>query len=110
MLPVRLNDGSCWLGEEGLTLTKDRAEVGFRAEAASPLEAGESGSAALELLAAWPPRLRSEKTWTVPLSDDTASQSGCSPLEKARLYMQAGSAPRLSSCGPFRHSQHASGW
>ncbi len=42
-------------------------------------------------------------TWTVPLSLDTATNSGMSPRENAMLKILAGSAPRLSSCQQHMH-------
>lgn len=74
--------------------------MGLRAEAEAstwPLACGEAGCAWAAAAACFG-RLRRLNTCTVPLSEDRASQSGCSPLEKARLYIQAGSAPLLSSC------------
>ena len=76
-----------------LTLTKDNADKGFFAWLTSlsgaPLGA-ESGISGVFCCR--------EKMWIVPLSLDTASQSGQSPLEKARLYMHAPSTPLLNSC------------
>jgi hypothetical protein len=75
------------------TLTKESAESGFLAWASrSGAPLGDESGAVEGVFRC------KEKMWMVPLSLDTASQSGLSPLEKARLYIQAGSAPLRSSC------------
>lgn len=78
---------------EGLTLTKERGESGFLAWLSAcccSLSVPAKASAAGTLCC-------SENTWMVPLSLETASQSGQSPFENAMLCMHAGSAPLRSS-------------
>ena len=81
-----------------LTLTNLSAETGFFGLLPSICVevASVDGMAAVRLGS----RL---KTWTVPLSLDTATNWGMSPHENAMLKILAGSAPRLSSCQQHMH-------
>ena len=81
-----------------LTLTNLSAETGFFGLLPSICVevASVDGMAAVRLGS----RL---KTWTVPLSLDTATNWGMSPRENAMLKILAGSAPRLSSCRQHMH-------
>ncbi len=82
----------CSVEKPALTLTKERAETGFLAGLLLPF----SGASRLGMCAV---RLGSRlKPCTVCLSLDTAKNCGCSPREKAMLYIRAGSAPRRNSC------------